>query len=174
MMKSDPESLFSNPFQDDVTFQGPHDDSTRCFEKYSQVISDAALESSHLALNGHLPTEDEAAEQAIFDITRTYNTAAYSKSHVATRTIAPTRDFIVSFRAAFQGIIISAIDNAPSEICVVSARNLNVLASWNTQRTTTSTIYFTVTSIQGESSVRSCTRSASLLALTFLLLQWTT
>lgn len=157
-----------------MALQGLHDESTRCFDQYSQVISDAASESSHLALNGHLPAEDEAAEQALFDISRTFTAPASIMPDIFTRTVTTTRDYIVSFRAAFQGMIVSAIDNAPSEICVVSAKNLNVLASWNTQRTTTSTIYFTVTSIQGELHISFWTGKTLPLFLTFVLFQWTT
>lgn len=141
--KTDPESLFSNPFNDERSSAT----SSRHFDQYSQEILDAAIEASNFALNGRLPTEDEGIERAIFDVSRVYTDGA-----ATTEETGGNQDYIVSFRAAFQGLIVSVIDSAPAEICVFSLKNLNVLASWNTQRTTTSTVYFTVASLQGKSS----------------------
>lgn len=145
MMKADPESIFSNPFNDErSSILGS--DTSEHFVQHSQGILDAAIEASNLAIGGHLPTEDEAIERAIFDVSR-----AYSDGTPSAEESGGSQDYIVSFRAALQGLIVSAIDNAPSEICVLSLKNLNVLASWNTQRTTASTVYMTVESVQGMS-----------------------
>lgn len=165
VVKTDPEGLFSNPFNDErspVT-------SSRHIDQHSQEILDAAIEASNYALNGHLPTEDEGIERAIFDVSRVYTDGAATIEKTS-----GNQDYIVSFRAAFQGLIVSAIDSAPAEICVISLKNLNVLASWNTQRTTTSTMYFTVASLQGKSrkSVR-WQRRKQLSRPDTILLQWT-
>lgn len=168
MAKTDAESLFTNPFIDDKALIATHDESSRHFARYAQDISDAALEASNLSLDGHLPTEEEAVERAIVDTSRVYAVTAAKVPEGLQSSIRADRDYIVSFRAAFQGFIVSAIDNSPSEICVVSLRNLNVLASWNTLRTTASTMYFTVTSLQGESRQSDSMHIADLLDLTVL------
>jgi hypothetical protein len=152
MTKTDPESLFANPFNDNRTDGPPAalDEASRHLARYSQDIHDAAQEVSNLSRDSRLPTEEEAVERAIFDISRAYAADATRESEAMNRSSQSERDFIVSFRASFQGFVLSLIDNAPSEICVISLRNLNALASWNTQRTTASTIYLTITSLQGE------------------------
>ena len=48
---------------------------------------------------------------------------------------------ILSFRASFSGFIISLVDNTPSEIALISFKNVNALATWNTERTTDSTVF---------------------------------
>lgn len=64
-----------------------------------------------------------------------------------------SKDLIVSFRAAFSGLVISLVDSAPSEIALVTLTNMNAIATWDVQRTTDSTIYITVTGFQIDNMV---------------------
>jgi hypothetical protein len=64
-----------------------------------------------------------------------------------------SRNLIVSFRAAFSGLIVSLVDSAPSEIAVSTFKNINALATWDALRVTDSTIYVTVTRLQVDNMV---------------------
>jgi hypothetical protein len=58
------------------------------------------------------------------------------------------KDLVISLRISFTGLVTSLIDSSPTEICLLSFKNINAIATWNTQRTTDSTVFITVTSLQ--------------------------
>jgi len=146
MAKNETEILFVNPFGDEIASIIP-DDSKRLVEVAGE-IEDAAKHVAAILTENGLPTEEEAAERAVFEISRAY-TSDLKKSYTSDESDAQLeRDMIISFRAAFQGFVLSLIDSSPSEICVITLKNVNALASWNMLRTSASTIYFTVTSMQ--------------------------
>lgn len=101
-----------------------------------------------------LPTEDEAIKNVFSEEFSTL----LSKE---TRELAPDvptggregKDMIISFRASFSGFVVSLVDACPSEIAVLALRNVNVLATWNTKRTTDATVYITVTDFQVDNMV---------------------
>lgn len=66
---------------------------------------------------------------------------------------ASRSDLVVSIRAAFSGLLISLVDSAPSEIAVISVKNMNAIATWDMMRKTDSTVYITVTSLQVDNHV---------------------
>lgn len=151
MKKSDPDNIFGKPFEDERSASINDHRGLQCHVvKFSQEISDAAQEASNLFLDRRLPSEDEAVERAIFDVSRSYAVETKELSPQPDNLQLSQSDTVVSFRAAFQGFVVSLIDTSPSEICVISLRNLNALGNWNTQRTTGSTFYLTVTGLQGK------------------------
>lgn len=146
MAKSESESLFINPFNEDISSPVPGE-ASRLAEAAGE-IENAANEVVGIVSEVGLPTEDEAVERAVFDVSQAYALDA-NKSASSECTIQPAeRDLIISFRAAFQGFVLSMVDSAPTEICVISLKNVNALASWNMLRTTASTVYFTITWVQ--------------------------
>jgi hypothetical protein len=64
-----------------------------------------------------------------------------------------TRNLIISFRAAISGLTVSFVDAAPSEIAVVTFKNINALATWDALRLTDSTVYITVAWLQVDNMV---------------------
>lgn len=145
MSKSD-DSVFVNPFSDDSSMatSATWADASA---KYSRELLDAALRTKE-QLNSLLP-EERAAEAARLSLMQQQNAPRRgSDSHRISK-----RDLIVSFRAAFQGFVVSLIDSAPSEISVVSLENVNALATWNKLQTADSTAYLTVTGLQVDNMV---------------------
>jgi len=69
------------------------------------------------------------------------------------QSLEKSKDLIISFRAAFSGLVISLVDCAPSEIAVVTFKNMNAIATWDMLRNTDSTIYITVTGFQVDNMV---------------------
>lgn len=63
------------------------------------------------------------------------------------------KNLIVNFRASFSGLVVSLVDSAPSEIALITLKNMNAIARWDTLRDTDSTIYITVTGLQVDNMV---------------------
>jgi len=146
MTKTESESLFVNPFSDEISSVLP--DETRLSPEISYEIEQAANEIASVAADVGLPREEDAAQKAIFDISQASFAVETRDSFSTEGSTQPERDLIISFRAAFQGFIVSVVDSAPTEICVVTLKNVNALATWNILRTTSSTVYFTITRVQ--------------------------
>lgn len=62
-------------------------------------------------------------------------------------------DMLVSIRLSFSGFIVSFIDSYPSEIAVLSLKNLNALATFDLRRQIDSTLYITVAGLQLDNMV---------------------
>lgn len=145
-MAKESESLFVNPFSDDSSSMSAVRPSSK-MARYIDEIKDAAAEATTAFSANSLPREDDCVEQAVIDVSRAYS----AKSREVAS--ANERDLIISLRAAFQGFLVSIVDSAPSEICVVSLTNVNALATWNMLRTSPSTAYITITSLQVDNMV---------------------
>jgi len=150
MAKNESESLFVNPFSEEPS--SPSSEDPPKSDKFQEEIISAANEATIMAGRG-LPTEDESVEQAFLDLTNSYAVDAQTWAGDRQSGASPKNDLIISFRAAFQGLVVSLIDSAPSEICVISLSNVNALATWNMLRTATSTAYITITSLQIDNMV---------------------
>lgn len=146
MAKSESESLFVNPFNEEIASPVP-DVSIGCMPEVSSEIERAANQVEGIMSDVGLPVENVAVERAVFDVSQAYALDS-NKSASSENEIQGERDLIISFRAAFQGFVFSLVDSAPTEICVISLKNINALASWNMLRTTASTVYFTITRVQ--------------------------
>jgi hypothetical protein len=73
----------------------------------------------------------------------------------STISVTTTRDILVSIRVVLRHLIVSLVDSAPSEIAVISFRNVNGLASWNMQRTNDANIFLTINDLQIDNMVPS-------------------
>lgn len=58
------------------------------------------------------------------------------------------QEFVISYRISLSELTVSLIDSSPSEIAVLSFKNINAIGTWNTRQTTDSTVFVTVTSLQ--------------------------
>jgi hypothetical protein len=54
----------------------------------------------------------------------------------------------ISFETSLTGILLSIVDSVPSEIAVLSAKNIHIAAKWTSDLTTDSTAVITVGSAQ--------------------------
>lgn len=111
---------------------------------FTSLAIDAAEDAVAKLERGNLPVEEDTIQRAIFELSQTPSTDTTSPES----TVASERDLIISIRVALQGLFVSIVDSSPSEICLASLKNVNILASWNTLRTTASTVYLTVASLQ--------------------------
>ena len=144
-MMTKEESLFSNPFSDEFTVeteaaiaqQAKDDNDSRIVECAENAIS--VLEENPQSF----PAQDEAL-RAILDVSKAYTSREVSRLSKGVE----DSGMIVSFRMSLNGFMISLVDSSPGEIAVVTLKNLNALASWNTDRTSDSTVYITVAHFQ--------------------------
>lgn len=116
---------------------------------FTKTIIEAAVEAAEILRTKTLPSEDDALKLAIAPgekIDAPNETGPIAQAEKA-------RDLVISFRAAISGLMVSFVDSAPSEIAVATFKNMNAIATWDTQRATDSTIYITVTSVQVDNMV---------------------
>ena len=144
-----PESIFTNPFGDVKGSPMSVDQ----LGSYSKEIIEGAGKTLELREKASFPGEDEAVTRALYESLLT-KSALTSTPEVPKETAAVSsddekeRDLIISFRLAFSGFLVSLVDCGPSEIALVTLKNINALATWNLLRTTDSTIYITVADLQ--------------------------
>jgi hypothetical protein len=155
MATSESDPLFSNPFNDDLTFTSPKngiDQST----SFLREMTEGALRAIAMLAENLIAAED------VHTINKpTFEARGSPHFNVSARPMLPSgsdaenqrHDLVVSLRLAFSGFVASLIDSAPSEICLISLTNLNSIATWNTSRTADATLYFTVTSLQVDNMV---------------------
>lgn len=149
------ERLFSNPFNDDSSLGSLAGQSRNGQDPAEMAIvagAEAAIEA--FASGESFPLQDEALRMAMNVI----DTRAVAGKLFPDKTDKGVvggnndddsdRGVLVSFRMAFNGFIFSMVDSSPSEIAVVTLKNLNALASWNTTRTCDSTVYVTIAHFQ--------------------------
>lgn len=119
------------------------------FADYSADATRAATTTLAKLRSEKIPNELDAKRQALFANLR-YNAEAGGDVD-EDRAL----DKIYSFRAEFSGFIFSLIDCAPSEIAVVSLRNVNALARWNSLRTTDASLILSIGWLQIDNHVPS-------------------
>jgi len=112
-------------------------------------ITDGAAKAVDLHSKMELPSEDEVVK----DISATGQMGKRTESPLTKESSETSKDLIISFRAAFSGLVVSLVDSAPSEIAVATFKNMNAIATWDMLRNTDSTIYITVTGIQIDNMV---------------------
>uniref|UniRef100_A0A7S0CCM6 Vacuolar protein sorting-associated protein 13 DH-like domain-containing protein n=1 Tax=Proboscia inermis TaxID=420281 RepID=A0A7S0CCM6_9STRA len=108
----------------------------------------AAMKTVSLVSNRALPNEQEAQYQAFFAYgvfdQKLEAKALSSVMEKYQRRVKPNEDkkddLVYSFRAFFQGFTLSFVDAEPSEIAVVSLKNVDISAKWNKIRSQTATI----------------------------------
>ena len=116
---------------------------------FSKKITDGAVEAAELSKNKGLLSEDEI----VSTISEQDEARKVGETVTEEKAKEKSKDLIISFRAAFSGLMISLVDSAPSEIAVVTFKNVNAIATWDMLRTTDSTIYITVTGVQIDNMV---------------------
>lgn len=151
--KTDFDFSFSFPFEDDA--RASNTNSTYGSADPSlHEIQDGAHQAQELLLNKKLKSEDEVVARMADNSSQ--HLMVPNLQHVQPNEANETesdRDVVISFRAEFRGFVLSLTDSAPSEICVVSLNNVNAMATWNMQRTDSSTAYVTVASLQVDNMI---------------------
>lgn len=146
MEKKPIDSVFGNPFRDESIASNQKIFSGQPF---FQEIVNAAETTRIFKSQNTLPTEEEAVRMTHLDTAHISGRDESSPPSLDEQ----TKDFIISFRAAFSGFVVSLVDSVPSEIVVMAFRNVNALANWNRNRTTDSTVYVTITDVQVDNMV---------------------
>jgi hypothetical protein len=122
-------------------------------ENLQQVLLNAAI----TALELDVPGEDVATRLAFFGTADGFLNQNAAKGDIAAaKTSGPIQDDTVySFRASFHGFSCSLIDAAPSEIALVTLKDVDVFAKWNRNRTTDASVLVSVRSLQVDNYVPS-------------------
>lgn len=151
LMEKDTDNLLVNPFKDDssvfrVEDGGPNPNGLLHDEIVSAAERTVKDRSSHA-----LPTEKEASSRGFYAT----DPSEYLESESEAKNAASKagKDLQISLRGAIRGVVMSLVDSAPSEIAVLTLKNVNAIASWNIQRTTDATVFITVTSIQVDNMI---------------------
>lgn len=156
MRKNDPNGVFdytlssiasSGPFRNPVGSRGLKIESRGKEEYLQQVTLDSAMQ----AIEMDAPSEDEAMRLAFFGIT----TNEIHESPYGGRSVPEQDDTIFSFRASFCGFSCSLVDKVPSEIALVTLKDVDVSANWNKKRTTDATVLVSVGWLQIDNFVPS-------------------
>ncbi|GKY92046.1 hypothetical protein MPSEU_000176100 [Mayamaea pseudoterrestris] len=150
MVKPDSDTIFSYPFVNEMFISISCQGDTQT-AVYSREMEDGAYFANELLKDKSLLGEDDAILKMILDPV-TISTSHRNSIELAD-TIPFRQEMIVSLRAAFRGLIVSLVDSAPSEICVISLENINAIATFDWLRTSGSTMYITVTSLQVDNMV---------------------
>ena len=115
---------------------------------FSEEMITGINETIRLAVKGEIPNEIEAKRQALFAERTT-------KINDADRLDGGASDKVYSFRVEFSGFLFSLVDSAPSEIALVSLRNVNALARWNSLRSTDATLLLSIGWLQVDNHIPS-------------------
>lgn len=123
--------------------------STSTARYLSEIHKGAVAVEKQIRSGAFLPLEEEVVAGANSIIDPSIQQLILGSDRVATI----GENTVFSFRLAFSGFVLSAIDSIPSEIAVLSLRNLNALASWNVPRTKDATVYVTVEDVQVDNMI---------------------
>jgi hypothetical protein len=116
--------------------------------KYLQQIT---LDSAMRAIEMDAPGEKEATRLAFFG-TSNENQKFQDSSHSGSADRVEG-DTMFSFRASFCGFSCSLIDKSPSEIALITLKDVNVSANWDKKRTTDGTAMISVGWLQVDNYV---------------------
>jgi hypothetical protein len=148
--------MFSNPFREELSMMTSFDTSTDA-GSFSDEIVNAAKKAFLILGKDRLsvPFQEAAIKGAM--MVASLSKAPLGEAQRALLEQEPYKsspqDLIISVRIAFGGFTFSLVDSAPAEIAVITLKNVNAIASWNTRRTTDSTIYVTVSHLQIDNMV---------------------
>jgi hypothetical protein len=120
-------------------------------EEYLQQVT---LDSAVQAIEMDTPLENEAMRLAFFGATTTEDNDIQDSSRSG-RSDPDRDDTIFSFRASFCGFSCSLIDKIPSEIALITFKDIDVSANWNKKRSTDSTAMVSVGWLQVDNFVPS-------------------
>ena len=147
-MEKDSDNLLVNPFSDQSsTLVGDVDHGKS--SSASLAVIRSATETTKIRSERRLPTEDTLCSRNQFQKTEPEETDV--KCTLSADRLE--KDLQISLRISFRGFVLSFVDSAPSEIAVVTLRNMNAIASWNSRRTTDATVFVTVTDLQVDNMI---------------------
>jgi len=119
-------------------------------EEYLQQVT---LDSAMKAIEMDVPGENEALRLAFFGaVNENHNERDAPRSQ---STDAAQNDTVFSFRASFCGFSCSLIDKIPSEIALVTLKDVDISATWNKKRTMDGTALISVGWLQVDNYVPS-------------------
>ena len=99
-----------------------------------EYLQQVTLDSAMRAIEMDAPGENEATRLAFFG-TANENQNIQDSSH-SCNADPVEGDTMFSFRASFCGFSCSLIDKSPSEIALITLKDVNVTANWDKKRTT--------------------------------------
>jgi hypothetical protein len=117
-------------------------------EHLQQVTLDSAVK----AIEMDAPTENEALRSAFFGTKQDTN---FQNSVHNGRTDSDQNDTVYSFRASFCGFSCSLIDKVPSEIALITLKDIDMVANWNKKRSTDSSVLISIGWLQVDNFVPS-------------------
>jgi hypothetical protein len=148
-MEKDTDNLLFNPFSDESSFGGEY--KLPKTSSVSQTVIKAAQETALLRLKHGLPTEEELCSKGYVDERAVNEQEVEGEGEEACS--QNEKDLQISLRVALQGFFISLVDSAPSEIAVLTLKNVNAIATWNVKRTADATVFITVTDLQVDNMI---------------------
>lgn len=115
---------------------------------FTPILMQGAKDAVELLRTETVPCELDAKRRALFS-NFTVNTTIEDTDD------KNVMDTVFSVRAEFSGFVLSLVDSAPSEIAVVSCRNVNVLTRWNGLRTADASVLMSIGWLQVDNHVPS-------------------
>ena len=146
MIEKDSDNFLVNPFSIDESIFDDELEPNK-MSAVSQLIVHAASETVIARCKEKLPTETEVITKKLY---KKINT---SKTSTKITTAEQERDLQISLRVSLRGLVVSFVDTAPSEIAVLTLKNLNAIASWNIHRTTNAAVIITITDLQVDNMI---------------------
>ncbi|GAX25821.1 hypothetical protein FisN_17Lh220 [Fistulifera solaris] len=144
MIEKDSDIFLVNPFIDNSLFDTlPKDNNMSAI---SQLIAHAASETVITRRKEKLPSEMEVINKKLH---RKINASTPNPK----RNAEQNGDLQISVRVSLRGVVVSLVDSAPSEIAVLTLKNLNGIASWNQYRTTNAAVIITITDLQMDNMI---------------------
>jgi hypothetical protein len=145
MIEKDSDNFLVNPFSIDDSIFDTHLEQNK-LSSISQLIAHAASETVIARRKVKLPTEMEVINKKL------YRKISESTPNPK-RTVEQNGDLQISLRVSLRGLVVSFVDSAPSEVAVLTLKNLNGIASWNTHRTTNAAVIITITDLQMDNMI---------------------
>lgn len=145
MIEKDSDNFLVNPFSMDESML-EDDFDTQQKSTITQLIVHAANETVIARCKEKLPTEIEVMNKKLYRKTN-------SSVGTAEMSSEQNGDLQISLRVSLRGLVVSLVDSAPSEIAVLTLKNVNAIASWNIYRTTNAAVIITVTDLQVDNMI---------------------
>eukprot|EP00977_Amphora_coffeiformis_P011237 scaffold2704_cov159-Amphora_coffeaeformis.AAC.7 len=152
MKKEDP--LFMNPFRDEISAMASFDIGGNVESHITDI--EEAFKNAAMQIREQgtaIPTEEIAVKAAMEISSPTGSLSTDGQVTVKEPEKPSPQDLIISLRVAFGGFSLSLVDAAPAEIAVITFKNVNAIASWNTKRKTDSTVFLTISHMQVDNMV---------------------
>jgi len=118
-----------------ASFPNPNATSVKITTQGSdEYLQQVTLDSAMKAIEMDAPGENDATRLAFFGTSNEVN--ENQDSSQSDNADNAGDDTLFSFRASFHGFSCSLIDNNPSEIALITLKDVSVSANWNKKRTT--------------------------------------